>query len=148
MSHDEDRIELDVHVATTMDRAWSVVGQPGWFINSGALTQHEVEWQGQNHVTVTDPDQGTFAFEVGAVDPPGYAAYVGINAGGNGANRLVEFRLTTADDGVDIEVAESGFAAMNASAEERAAAYEQNTTTWRQQLQLVREFLESPASDE
>lgn len=148
MPNDEDRIELDVHVATTMDRAWSVVGQPGWFINSGALTHHEVEWQGQNHVTVTDPEHGTFAFEVGAVDPPGYAAYVGINADGNGANRLVEFRLTPADDGVDIAVAESGFASMNVSAEERAAQYEQNTKTWRQQLQLVREYLESPAAGE
>jgi len=143
---DHDRIDLDVAINTTVDAAWALVGEPGWFINDGQLTSHTVEWQGEARVRVTDPTHGAFTFEVEELEPPRYAAIRGLDADQKGGSRLVEFWVTGRAGGVGVRVVESGFASMQASIEEQIAQYEQNTKTWKRQLDLARERLESAAS--
>ncbi|MGH3502692.1 MAG: hypothetical protein ACRDQA_17635, partial [Nocardioidaceae bacterium] len=60
-----------------------------------------------------------------------------------GSSRLVEFSIADGAGVVTVRVVESGFASMQASVEEQLAQYEQNTKTWKHQLELARERLES-----
>jgi len=86
-----DRIELEAHIATTVDDAWAFISEPRWFINSGQLVDHDIEWRDQRTAVVTDADHGTFTFKVEAFEPSRHVAYRGLEADGQGGSRLVEF---------------------------------------------------------
>lgn len=130
---------------TTVDRVWQLIGEPGWFINEGRLSPHTVEWD-DGHVTVTDPDHGSFIFEVVSWEAPTHVALRGVDADRHGSPRVVEFWVDPASAGTTVRLVESGFATMNVPDDGKIAQHEQNTRTWRLQLDLARELLESDRS--
>ena len=38
-----DSVEADVLIDTTIENAWALVSEPGWWINDGPLGDHDVE---------------------------------------------------------------------------------------------------------
>ena len=143
MAEVDDEIDLEVLVRAAVDDAWSLVGEPGWFVNEGQLVDHRVDWSADmGSATVTDPDHGTFTFAVDAWDPPRHAAYRAPVPQQGDDERRVKFWLKPEGDRVRIRVIESGFSAMHVPDEEKAAQYEQNHKTWTQQLRLAKEHLE------
>ncbi len=142
-SDNHDRIELEAHIATTVDNAWALISEPGWFINSGQLVHHDIEWQDQRTAVVTDADHGTFTFKVEALEPPRHVAYRGLETDGQGGSRLVEFWIDPQQSDVVVRLVESGFASMAAPVAEQVAQFEQNTKTWQQQLAAAKERLQT-----
>ena len=141
MNDDHHVIDLRVTVDCSVGEAWALVGEPGWFINDGALMPHTITWHDDDRVEVTDPDHGSFTFVVERHEPPHHLACRGLDVDGRGSTRLVELSVSEHDGRVSIRVVESGFASMAVSAAERVAQYEQNVETWRRQLTLARSRL-------
>lgn len=142
-SDNHDRIELEAHIATTVDDAWALISEPGWFINSGQLVHHDIEWRDQRTAVVTDADHGTFTFKVEALEPPRHVAYRGQETDDQGGSRLVEFWVVPQQSDVVVRLVESGFASMAAPVTEQVAQFEQNTKTWQEQLEAAKDRLQT-----
>ncbi len=142
-SDNHDRIELKAHIATTVDDAWALISEPGWFINSGQLGHHDIKWEDQRTAIVTDADHGTFTFKVEALEPLRHVAYRGLETDGQGGSRLVEFWVVPQESDVVVQLVESGFASMAVPVTEQVAQFEQNTKTWQQQLMAAKESLQT-----
>ena len=54
-----DSVEADVLIDTTIENAWALVSEPGWWINDGPLGDHDVEHGDDGLYHVTDPEAGT-----------------------------------------------------------------------------------------
>ena len=50
-----DSVEADVLIDTTIENAWALVSEPGWWINDGPLGDHDVEHGDDGLYHVTDP---------------------------------------------------------------------------------------------
>lgn len=74
MDASTDRIERSILIRTDIAAAWELVSEPGWFINDGGITRHEVERDG-DLARVTDPDHGTFLIRTVALEEPQRAAF-------------------------------------------------------------------------
>ena len=58
-----DSVEAEVLVDTTIEDAWALVSEPGWWINDGPLGDHEVERDDNGVYHITDPEAGTWRRE-------------------------------------------------------------------------------------
>jgi uncharacterized protein YndB with AHSA1/START domain len=142
-----DRIERQIDIAAPAERVWELIARPGWFINDGAVIDNEVERVGDVDV-VTDPVHGRFPIRTERLDRPRYAAFrwlsgePGPDLGARGST-LVEFwvedRVT---GGVTLRVAESGFATLPVSEEERRRQLEENTEGWGIELLAALTYLD------
>lgn len=133
-----DRIDLRAIVDASAEQAWAFVSEPGWYINEGTLVDHEITWNGLE-VTVVDADHGSFVLRREAVDPPRYSRDSG-TVNEHGDVREVEFWVSPGPP-VELRVVESGFASMHIPVEDQRAQHDQNTRTWRQQLELAQNRL-------
>ena len=136
-----DRIDLRVIVDASVEQAWAFVSEPGWYINEGALVDHEISWN-DSEVTVVDADHGRFVLRREAVDPPRYLRDSS-TVNEHGDVRRVEFWVSAGLPG-ELRVVETGFASMHGSVEDQRAQHEQNTRTWRRQLELAQQRLAEP----
>jgi hypothetical protein len=175
MNASTDRIERSILIRTDLAAAWALVSEPGWFINDGGITRHEVERDG-DLARVTDPDHGTFLIRTVALEEPHRAAFrwlpvepspeteaatelaletasetppapepVSGQAQDEGST-LIEFRLEDSGDGtVRLTVDESGFESLPVSEETRRHTLEDNTEGWIIELAVARQFLERGA---
>src|SRR4051812_29191477 len=91
MSEGTDRIERSIQIAADAARVWQLVSEPGWWINDGRITEHRIESDG-DVATVHDPAHGAFPIRTLQLDPPRYAAFRWLAAGGTG--RAVETQST------------------------------------------------------
>lgn len=152
-----DRIEKQVVLKAPLERVWRAISDADefgqWFgvrfdapfVEGAALT-------GVMTPTAVDEDiaKSQEAYEgiaetwwIVAVEPPRRLAYrwrpYVVEDGEDGPTTLVEFTLQETADGVLLRIVESGFDAI--PADRRASAFEDNSTGWATQTELVRRYV-------
>ena len=148
MTDELDRIERDITIDAPVERVWTLVSEPGWYINDNTWTEHRLERDG-DLTTVHDPVHGAFVFRTVTLDEPRYAAFrwLADHTDPDGPSTLVEFRLTALDTGTTaLRVTESGFGSLPGDASERRARFEENSRGWITELELAKRRLEKDRS--
>jgi uncharacterized protein YndB with AHSA1/START domain len=138
----DDRIERETLIAAPLERVWSLVAEPGFWVADKASLPGTVARQGESMVA-RNAEYGDFPVRVEKVEPPTYLAYRWASAFPGEDLRednstLVEFTLTREGDQTRLRVVESGFAALAASEELRSQAVKDNTGGWPQELDALR----------
>ncbi|MBS9371227.1 ATPase [Rhodococcus sp. B50] len=148
MTDELDRIERDITIGAPVERVWTLVSEPGWYINDHEWTEHRLERDG-DLTTVHDPVHGAFVFRTVALDEPHYAAFrwLADYTDPDSPSTLVEFRLTALDTGTtELRVIESGFGSLPGDAGERRARFEENSRGWVTELEIAKGRLEKGRS--
>jgi len=128
-----DRIERSIAIAAPVERVWSIVSEPGWWINEGTLRPHRIVDAGDGVVVVHDQTHGAFRIRTERLDPPRYAAFRWLGREDEkGAGTLTEFWVEDADGGVTLRVVESGL--ENVPESEREAYLRDNAHGWETEL--------------
>lgn len=138
----EDRIERDTLIAAPLERVWSLVSEPGFWVADKASLPGTVAREGESMVA-RNAEYGDFPVRVEKVEPPTYLAYRWASAFAGQELRednstLVEFTLTAEGDKTRLRVVESGFAALAGSEELRQQAVKDNTGGWPQELEALK----------
>ncbi|GIH25818.1 toxin [Acrocarpospora phusangensis] len=138
----DDRIERETLIEASLERVWSLVTQPGFWVADKASLPGTVAREGESMVA-KNPEYGEFPVRVEKVDPPTYVAYRWASAFPGEDPRednstLVEFTLTPEGDRTRLRVVESGFAALNGSEDLRGRALRDNTSGWGQELDALK----------
>ncbi|MFE9560356.1 SRPBCC domain-containing protein [Streptomyces sp. NPDC006487] len=145
-----DRIERDTLIEASLERVWSLVAEPGfWVADEGSLAGM-VAREGES-VVAKNSEYGEFPVRVEKVEPPTYLAYRWASAFPGQELRednstLVEFTLSREGDKTRLRVVESGFAALAGSEELRDKALKDNTGGWPQVLDAFRKRAEQPVA--
>lgn len=134
----EDRIERETLIAAPLERVWSLVAQPGFWVADKASLPGTVAKEGESMVA-KNAEYGDFPVRVEKVEPPTYLAYRWASAFPGEELRetnstLVEFTLAPEGDATRLRVVESGFAVLGGSEELRGQAVKDNTLGWPQEL--------------
>jgi uncharacterized protein YndB with AHSA1/START domain len=142
----EDRIERETLIAAPLERVWSLVTQPGFWVADEASLPGTVARAGELMVA-KNPHHGDFPVRVEKVEPPSYVAYRWTSAFPGQELRednstLVEFTLTAEGDKTRLRVVESGFAALAGSEELRSRAIKDNTGGWPEVLEAFKKRVE------
>ncbi len=137
-----DRIERETLIAASLERVWTLVAQPGFWVADKASLPGTVAEEGASMVA-SHPEHGDFPVRVEKVEPPTYLAYRWASAFPGEELRednstLVEFTLTPEGDKTRLRVVESGFATLAGSEQLRDRAVEGNTDGWRQELDALK----------
>lgn len=149
MTEELDRIERQIDIAAAAHRVWSLISEPGWYINDDAIREHRIE-RSDDVAIVHDPVHGAFAFRTVTLEPPKYAAFrwVADPEQVDGPSTLVEFWIDeTGSESVVLRVVESGFASLPGDAAERRRKFDDNTEGWISELDVARRHLEGVAVD-
>ncbi|WP_370618761.1 ATPase [Mumia sp. Pv 4-285] len=146
----DDRIEQQIDIDAPADRVWVLVTVPGWYINDGsAYEEHEIERRGDVDL-VHDRTHGTFAFRTVTLERPRYAAFRWISDHAapepDAESTLVEFWIDERPGGVTLRVAESGFASLGGTEDDRRKRLADNTEGWTIELAIARAYVESVAT--
>jgi uncharacterized protein YndB with AHSA1/START domain len=137
----QDTIERSIDIAAPLERVWNLVTEPGWWVPSDEPVEVDRE---PGTVVVRESEKwGRFPVEVVDLKPMTYAAFRWASTvpGADletGRTTLIEFTLAAAADGVSVSVRESGFANLDATAEQRSQGIESNTDGWRMELDSLR----------
>jgi uncharacterized protein YndB with AHSA1/START domain len=145
----EDRIERDTLIAAPLERVWSLVTEPGFWVADKASLPGTVANEGES-IVAKNAEYGDFPVRVEKVTPPTYVAYRWASAFPGEELRddnstLVEFTLTPEGDKTRLRVVESGFAALAGSEELRRKAVEDNSGGWPEELGALKTRAESSA---
>lgn len=138
----EDRIERETLIEASLERVWSLVAQPGFWVADKASLPGTVAVAGET-MTAKNPHHGDFPVRVEKVDPPHYLAYRWASAFPGEDLRddnstLVEFTLTAEGARTRLRVVESGFAALAAPEEQRSGAFRDNSGGWPMELEALK----------
>ncbi|WP_214318224.1 SRPBCC domain-containing protein [Nonomuraea sediminis] len=130
----EDRIERDTLIEAPLERVWSMVAEPGFWVAEEGSVAGTVAREGETMVA-KNSRYGDFPVRVEKVEPPTYLAYRWASAFpgqelSDDNSTLVEFTLTQEGDNTRLRVVESGFAALAGSEELRSQAFKDNTGGW------------------
>lgn len=145
-----DEIRQSIHISADARTVWGIVSEPGWFINDGVWTEHEVITDGAIS-RVVDPVHGEFSVRTVELDPPRRAVFqwLGGRAGDVDTDdrpaNTVEFTVEPDGAGVRLTVRETGFAAYDDDDMIRRRRFEENTEGWAIELPLARRRAESLA---
>lgn len=142
----EDRIERETLIAAPLERVWSLVAEPGFWVADAASVAGTVAKEGESMVA-KNAEYGDFPVRVEKVEAPRYLAYRWVSAFPGEELReenstLVEFTLTAEGDKTRLRVVESGFAALAGSEELRGKAVKDNTGGWPQVLDAFKKRAE------
>ena len=142
----EDRIERETLIEAPLERVWSLVAQPGFWVADEATLPGTVAREGESLVA-KNAEYGEFPVRVEKVEPPTYLAYRWASAFPGAELRennstLVEFMLIPDGDKTRLRVVESGFAALAGSDELRSKAVEDNSGGWPQVLDALKKRAE------
>ncbi|MFB0631680.1 SRPBCC domain-containing protein [Streptomyces sp. AB3(2024)] len=146
----QDRIERETLIEAPLERVWSLVTEPGFWVAEPESVAGTVAREGES-MLAKNPKYGDFPVRVEKVEPPTYVAYRWASAfpgeelrGDN--TTLVEFTLTPEGDGTRLRVVESGFAGLAGAEEVRAKALEDNTGGWPQVLDAFKKRAEESSA--
>lgn len=144
----EDRIERETLIAAPLERVWTLVAQPGFWVADKASLPGTVAEEGAS-LLAKNSKYGDFPVRVEKVQPPTYLAYRWASAFPGEELRddnstLVEFTLIPEGDKTRLRVVESGFAALAGSEELRGQAVKDNTGGWPQELDALKSRAEQP----
>jgi len=145
----DDRIEREILIAAPLERVWSLVAEPGFWVADKASLQGTVARQGES-IVAKNAECGDFPVRVEKVEPPTYLAYRWASAFPGDELRddnstLVEFTLTVEGDKTRLRVVESGFAALAGSEELRRQAVKDNAGGWPLELGALGTRAEQPS---
>ena len=145
----EDRIESEVLIAAPLERVWSLVAQPGFWVADKASLPGTVAKEGES-MLAKNPEYGDYPVRVEKIKPPTYLAYRWASAFPGAQlsednSTLVEFTLTAEGDRTRLRVVESGFATLAGSEELRAKAAKDNSGGWPQELGALKTRAEEPS---
>lgn len=134
----EDRIERETLIAASLERVWSLVTQPGFWVADEGTLEGTLATEGESLVA-KNTQYGEFPVRVERVKPQTYVSYRWASAFPGQELRddnstLVEFTLTTEGDQTRLRVVESGFAGLAGSQELRSQALKDNTGGWAEVL--------------
>ncbi|MET4647677.1 uncharacterized protein YndB with AHSA1/START domain [Streptomyces atratus] len=142
----EQRIERETLIAAPLERVWSLVTEPGFWVADPTSLQGTVAEEGES-VLAKNAEYGDFPVRVEKVEPPTYVAYRWASAFPGQELRednstLVEFTLTPEGDKTRLRVVESGFEALTGSEELRTQALKDNSGGWPQVLDAFKKRAE------
>jgi uncharacterized protein YndB with AHSA1/START domain len=133
----DDRIEQTVTIEAGLDRVWELVSEPGWWVPSEVPVEPD---RTPGHRAVRKSARwGSFVVEVVRMEPRRYASFRWASTfpgeqPEEGKSTLVEFFVTERDGAVEVRLVESGFAGLDLPADRQAAAHQDNTGGWREEL--------------
>ncbi|MEV1116106.1 SRPBCC domain-containing protein [Actinosynnema sp. NPDC049800] len=145
----EDRIERDTLIDASVERVWSLVSAPGFWVADPERLEATTAVEGES-VVAKNSEHGDFPVRVVKVEPHTYIAYRWAPAFPGqelteGNSTLVEFTLSTEGDKTRLTVVESGFAALAVSEDVRARTIDNNAAGWPQVLDASRKRVEESA---
>ncbi|MEU7472093.1 SRPBCC domain-containing protein [Streptomyces sp. NPDC044984] len=145
----EDRIERETLIEASMERVWSLVAQPGFWVADKASLPGTVAREGEVLVA-KNPEHGDFPVRVEKVEPPTYLAYRWTSAFPGEELRednstLVEFTLTREGDRTRLRVVESGFTVLAGSEELRSRNHKDHSEGWPLELDALKSRAEEPS---
>lgn len=146
----EDRIERETLIEAPLERVWTLVAQPGFWVADKASLPGTVAREGES-LMAKNSEYGEFPVRVEKVEPPTYLAYRWASAFPGEELRednstLVEFTLTPEGGGTRLRVVESGFAGLTGSAELRGQSLKDNTQGWPMELDALKKRAEQPSA--
>lgn len=142
----EDMIERDTLIDASVERVWSLVSAPGFWVADPESIKGTTAVEGES-MLAKNPDFGDFPVRVVKVEPTSYVAYRWAPASPGqelteGNSTLVEFTLSAEGAKTRLTVVESGFAALAVSEEVRAQTIENLSSGWPQILDATRKSAE------
>ncbi|MEW2164801.1 SRPBCC domain-containing protein [Streptomyces sp. NPDC007084] len=146
----EDRIERETLIEAPLERVWSLVAQPGFWVADKASLPGTVAREGDSLV-LKNSEHGDFPVRVEKVEPPTYLAYRWTSAFPGEELRddnstLVEFTLTQEGERTRLRVVESGFAALAGSPELRGQNRNDHSQGWPVELDALKQRAEQPSA--
>jgi uncharacterized protein YndB with AHSA1/START domain len=137
-----DRIERDTLISAPLERVWTLVAQPAFWVADKASLPGTIAKEGETLIA-KNPEYGDFPVRVEKVRPPTYLAYRWASAFPGEELRddnstLVEFTLTDEGDQTRLRVVESGFATIVATEELRGQAVKDNSGGWTEELEALK----------
>lgn len=137
----EDRIERETLIAAPLERVWSLVATPAFWVAEESSVAGMVATEGQSLIA-KNPHVGEVAVRVEKVEPPTYVAYRWCSTAPGEELRpdnstLVEFTLSSEGDQTRLRVLETGFGDLQASPEQRADTVRFNTDGWAQVFDML-----------
>lgn len=137
-----DRIERDTLISAPLERVWTLVAQPAFWVADKASLPGTTAKEGETLIA-KNPEYGDFPVRVEKVQPPTYLAYRWASAFPGEELRddnstLVEFTLTEEGDQTRLRVVESGFATIVATDELRSQAVKDNSGGWTEELEALK----------
>lgn len=145
-----EEIEREIIVDAPIARVWAAITEArhvgSWFGDSGA----EIDLRPGGTMSVSWAEYGTVRAVVERVEPPHVFAYRWARPMGAeptaGNSTRVEFMLVAEGARTRLRVVESGFRALDVSAEDQARHAEENTRGWKSELDELREYVQRLAA--
>ncbi len=137
-----DRIERSIDIDATAEKVWSLVEQPGWWIN-----EHEVEPdlerrdEGGGVTLVVHPKWGKFRIATEHADPPRYLRYRWNDPAGAGGTTVEFWVEDRPGGGVRLRVVESDILSLAKSQDELAKYHAGNSEGWELELAAAARFV-------
>jgi uncharacterized protein YndB with AHSA1/START domain len=137
-----DRIECETLIAAPLERVWSLVAEPAFWVADKASLPGTAAVEGETLVA-KNAEHGDFPVRVEKIEAPSYLAYRWASAFPGQELRednstLVEFTLIREGDGTRLRVVESGFSSLAAPMEVRGKALRDNTGGWPLELDALK----------
>ncbi len=140
-----DRIEREIVIAASIERVWSLVTEPGFWVGEGDPANVELR---VGAVLVSEhAEYGRFPMRIEKIEPLHYLSYRWASTfpgeePGEGNSTLVEFTLEPDHGKTRLRVVESGFAGLTAPEDTRRKSFEDNIGGWAQELDELRQRAE------
>lgn len=141
-----DRVEVDILVDTTIEAAWALISEPGWWVNDGPMGDHDVERGDDGVYRVTDPDAGTWLVEKVDEDPMDVVTFRWDPLAGDELpeeqSTVVEVSLSEEKGCVALHVEEFGIAALSEDEDEVRQLWEDEQGMWETVVAAAQKYLE------
>lgn len=136
-----DEIVRSIHIDADAQTVWDIISEPGWFINDGSYTEHDISSE-DGVSRVIDPNVGEFTIGTEELDPPRRAVFrwLGGTPGSldDFPSNTIVFTIEPEGQGVLLTVRETGFARLSDDAAERRRRFEENAEGWGEELAVAR----------
>lgn len=144
---DFDRIEIDCLISAPVEAVWEIVSEPGWWVNDGPVSDHEVTLGDDGVYHVFDPEAGDWLIEKADEDPMDVVSFrwypIASDELPEEYATRVEVSLSEERGGIVVHVEESGLSSVSDDEDEARQVWEDEAGMWETALESIREHLES-----